>query len=383
MPHAVCWAAAPRLIWTMVVANFVTFASYLALCGTLLFIVRRTFRVMSRDWALFVVGFALFIVACGSTHLMDVVTTWIPVFWMDAVASIVTAVLSACVALMLMRRAGPITFAVNDYAERLRNTEQEKDRIRDRLLSARKTDDWSRMSAAISHEVSQPLETIGNLLYLIRTDTSSTSEQTRDLARQAQEEVNRVVVISRSMLQFHRESAAPEAISLRSVVESVRFLLESVIQGKRIDFQILGDEDLAIQAFPGETRQVVLNLARNACEATAEGTTVCLKLTRRDDGAELEIIDHGPGISPDILPHLFDFGRTTKGDQGNGLGLWTVRQIVQKHGGTIFADVHHQGGARFVAWWPMRYAAPEPVTLPLSPERSRSLAALSTHGVAS
>ncbi len=78
MPHAVCWAAEPKLIWTMVVANAVTFLSYVSICATLLILVRRTRRVIARDWAYFLVGFALFIVACGSTHLMDVVTTWIP-----------------------------------------------------------------------------------------------------------------------------------------------------------------------------------------------------------------------------------------------------------------------------------------------------------------
>jgi len=112
MPHAVCWAAAPHLVWTMVVANLVTFLSYVTLCGALLLIAGRTFRNMARDWVWFLVGFALFIVACGSTHLMDVITTWIPVFWIDAWTTIVTAVLSAYVAIMLIRRAGHISFAI-------------------------------------------------------------------------------------------------------------------------------------------------------------------------------------------------------------------------------------------------------------------------------
>ena len=74
MPHAVCWAAAPRLIWTMVVANSITFLSYVSICITLLVLVRKTQRVIARDWAWFVTGFALFIVACGSTHLLEVIT---------------------------------------------------------------------------------------------------------------------------------------------------------------------------------------------------------------------------------------------------------------------------------------------------------------------
>ncbi len=50
VPHAVCWAAAPHLIWTMVVTNFITFLSYVTICLTLLYMVRRTGRVIARDW---------------------------------------------------------------------------------------------------------------------------------------------------------------------------------------------------------------------------------------------------------------------------------------------------------------------------------------------
>src|SRR5436305_14323102 len=84
VPHAVCWAASPSLIWTMVVTNAITFLSYVTICFTLFYLVRRTRQVIARDWAWFAVGFALFIVACGSPHLMDVVTTWIPPFSIGA-----------------------------------------------------------------------------------------------------------------------------------------------------------------------------------------------------------------------------------------------------------------------------------------------------------
>lgn len=357
MPHAVCWAGAPRLIWTMVAANFVTFVSYSALCGTLLYIARRTFRVISGDWVWFVVGFALFIVACGTTHLMDIVTTWNPIFWVAAAVSVVTAVLSAYVAVMLMRRAGGVSFAINDYAQRLLNTQEEKDRMRDQLMAARKMEDWSRMSAVISHEISQPLELIGNLLYLIRSE--AVSEETRHMTRQAQEEVGRVITISRSMLQFHRESVVPEMVSLRQVAESVQLLLQNIIRHKRIHFEIEAWEDVSIEAFPGETRQVVLNLARNACEATAEESTVRLRFTPRGHGVQFEVTDQGSGIADTVVPYLFDFGRTTKGKDGNGLGLWTVKQIVSKHGGTIYADTRYKRGARFVVWWPKQYRSAE------------------------
>jgi signal transduction histidine kinase len=355
MPHAVCWAADPKLVWTMVAANFVTFLSYFSLCGTLLFIAKRTSTVMARDWARFVVGFALFIVACGSTHLMDVVTTWIPVFWLDAWTVIVTAVLSACVALMLHRRAGKISFAINDYASRLTTTVLEKDRMRDELIAARKLEEWGKMSATISHEISNPLEAIQNILYLLETDPEASAE-TVELAQQAREEVGRVITISQSTLSFHRESASPEQVDLRSVAESVSFLLRSVIMEKEIDFRIVGDRATSIEAFPGETRQVVLNLARNACEAvTRPGSKVTIELNDKAGAVELKVTDEGTGIDETIASSLFEFGKSTKGDKGNGIGLWTVHQIVAKHGGEISLDTQYRNGARFVVLWPKHY----------------------------
>jgi signal transduction histidine kinase len=365
VPHAVCWAASPGLIWTMVVANAVTFLSYVSICLTLLLIGRRTFRVMARDWIWFVVGFALFIVACGTTHLMDVVTTWIPVFWLGAWAVIVTAVLSAYVAVALIYRARNVSFGINDYARRLANSEQEGRRMRDQLLAARKLEDWSRMSAVISHEISNPLESIQNILYLIQTGSGDPSE-TAALATQAEEEVRRVIEISRSTLSFHRESPRPEPVDLLVAARSVEFLLAALIQQKGIDFQVAGDGDLRVEAFPGETRQVILNLARNACEAVSEPRSVVrLTFTPSADSVELQVTDQGHGIDPRILSNLFEFGRSSKGDRGNGLGLWTVRQILVRHGGSVAIDPSYREGARFIVSWPRRYAGDATADAPL------------------
>jgi signal transduction histidine kinase len=365
-PHAICWAAAPHLVWTMVVANFITFASYVSICGTLLYIARKTIRVMARDWIFFVVGFALFIVACGATHLMDVITTWIPIFWVDATTVIITAALSAYVAVQLIRRAQHVAFAINDYSARLDRTQAEKDNMRDKLVASRKLEDWSRMSTVIAHEISNPLESIQNILYLLRTAPDA-SDEVIHLATQASDEVARVVTISRSTLAFHRESIRPEQVDLSAVLQSVRFLLKSIIKENRIVFELAGDGDFHVEAFPGETRQVVLNLARNACEATRPGSRVTITLANIGSSVELSVTDHGPGIAPAQLPHLFDFGHTTKGKEGNGMGLWTVRQIVEKHGGSIGIDPDYHEGARFVVHWPRTFSGTRAATHELAP----------------
>jgi signal transduction histidine kinase len=355
MPHRVCWAADPHLVWTMVITNAITFLSYVSICFTLLFMVRNTRRVIARDWAWFAVGFALFIVACGSTHLMDVVTTWIPVFWIDAWTSIITSILSAIVAVLLIRRVSIIAFSINDYADRLANTEAEKQQLRESLLAARKLEDWSRMSAAVAHEINNPLEAIQNLLYLIRT-SDAVSAEVVELAQQAAEEADRVVTISRSTLTFFRQTNEPEPVDLLLAAESVKFLLGRLFQKKHIAFEVHSAGDLVVDAFPGETRQVILNLVRNACDATVElDTTVSLTLTGHDDDVEVVVADQGAGIPAAALRTLFQFGSTTKGEQGNGMGLWTVRHILTKHGGEVRVESIVGEGTRFILRWPRKF----------------------------
>jgi signal transduction histidine kinase len=358
MPHAVCWKADPRLIWTMVVTNGITFLSYLSICLSLLYITRRTRRVMARDWVWFTVGFALFIVACGSTHLMEVVTTWLPFFWIDAATNIITAVLSALVAINLIRRAGVIGFSINDYAARLANTESEQARMREALLAAQKLEDWSRMSTVVAHEIANPLEAIQNLLYLIRS-SDNIPDDVLYLAETASQESERVITISRNTLSFFRQGPDPERLDLRHAADSVCYLLETVMHRQHLKIKIEAEGDTIIDALPGAPRQVLLNLVRNACEATSRpGADVRIQLQGKPSGVEVRVIDQGSGIDPALLTTLFHFGVSTKGERGNGMGLWAARQTLIQHGGTIRVESRIGEGTSFILFWPRVYSAP-------------------------
>ena len=117
-----------------------------------------------------------------------------------------------------------------------------------------------------------------------------------------------------------------------------------------------------IRAYPGEVRQVLLNLVRNACEATERsGARVTVKLTGDVAGVQVVVADEGTGIDPAVLPRLFQFGSSTKGDQGNGMGLWTVRHILHKARGEVTVQSVPGEGTRFTLWWP-RGEATEPRT---------------------
>lgn len=362
MPHAICWRQDQRLIWTMVISNAITFLSYSTICFTLIYLVRKTRQAVSRDWALFLVGFALFIIACGSTHLMKVMTTWIPIFWVDAWTNIVTAILSGYVAIQLIRRAPELGFGINDYAARLANSQIEKARMEESLLSARKLEEWNQMSAVVTHEINNPLAAIQNLLYLI-SESPEISPAVAAMAQQSTEEVRRIATLTRSNLDFFRQDRDPGQVDLLASAESVRFLLNPLIRQRGVEYLVQSTGDCKVTAFAMETRQVLLNLVRNACEATTHrGGQVRVTMQGGPASVNIQVADEGAGVSPSIISNLFQFGVSSKGDQGNGMGLWAVKKIISRHGGTIEVESKLGGGTRFTIVWPRQF--PPSVVLP-------------------
>jgi len=100
---------------------------------------------------------------------------------------------------------------------------------------------------------------------------------------------------------------------------------------------------------PQEIKQVMLNLLTNALDSVEDGGWVRVVIARGDEGAEVEVIDNGCGMTPEVLEHVFEpfFTRRRQG-QGTGLGLSISYRIVSDHGGTITAESAGPGrGATF------------------------------------
>ncbi|HEY2470877.1 MAG TPA: HAMP domain-containing sensor histidine kinase [Terracidiphilus sp.] len=357
MPHAVCWRQDQHLIWTMAITNAITFLSYFSICATLFYLARRTSRVIMREWAFFLTGFALFIVACGTTHLLEVVTTWIPVFWVDAWTNIITAALSGFVAIQFIRRAPDLGFSINDYAKQLSHAQNEKAQVEDSLLAARRLEEWNRMSAVVTHEINNPLTAIQNLMFLIQGNPY-TPNDVKAMANQAADEVRRIGVITQSTLGFFRQDHKPEVVDIRAAAESARLLLEPILRQRDIELIIQSISDCTVTAYPMETRQVLLNLVRNACEATTQrGARVRIGIEGLADEVIVQVEDQGAGIAPAVLENLFQFGRSTKGERGNGIGLWAVKKLVTRHGGSINVVSTVGKGTIFTVRWPRQVAA--------------------------
>jgi PAS domain S-box-containing protein len=224
----------------------------------------------------------------------------------------------------------------------------------------RKTEKLSaaaRLAATVAHEINNPLEAVGNLVYLSRA-TPGVPRQALETLQLAEQELERVAHITRQTLGFYRESGTFDVISVSELIESVLKLFNNKVQSKRIRLE-KQFEECEVRGRAGELRQLVSNLISNAIDATAPGGTLKLDVScvNGEDGPAIQVSieDDGPGIDPRHREHIFEPFFTTKKDVGTGLGLWVSKQIVERHGGSIQASSRGNGltGARFIVLLPV------------------------------
>jgi PAS domain S-box-containing protein len=217
-------------------------------------------------------------------------------------------------------------------------------KTQDALIASEKLAVAGRLAATIAHEIHNPLDSVSNLLYLMRS--GATPEESKQFMDMAEQELTRVTQISRAMLGLYRESKAPVEVDLKETLQEILLLMERRFLDQGVTVLTDLPSAISVPAFPAELRQVFTNLISNAAEAAGPGGEVRVSIEpqsagidaagqKTPAGAIVKITDNGAGIPDEIQPHLFQPFFTTKGERGTGLGLWVSRGIINKHGGAI------------------------------------------------
>ena len=216
-----------------------------------------------------------------------------------------------------------------------------------------------RFTADASHELRTPVTAIvGHANYLLRR-TRPTEEQVDSLTV-VRREGERMAKLVNDLLELARADAGLSIIrdpmNLVEVVEGVKMELEPVAASSGAKIAVSVSEPLIeVDGDAARLKQVVLNLVQNAINAGSKQVTVTLQNEKKD--VRLEVLDDGPGIPSEALPHLFDRffrvdgARSTRGN-GSGLGLAIVRWIVQQHDGSVDVESRVGEGTVFTVLLP-------------------------------
>lgn len=231
--------------------------------------------------------------------------------------------------------------------------ERERELVRSERLAA-----VGKMAAMITHEVRNPLSSIGLNTELLEEELGQLegASEARALCRAITREVDRLAAITEEYLAFARlPKPRLAAEQVNAIAESLgTFVREDLAsRGVSLALDLAGDLPRAM-VDEAQIRQSLLNLVRNGAEAVAShgGGTVTIATRRGGPGrVEVEVRDTGPGIAADALPRLFDPFFSTK-EGGTGLGLALTHHIVRDHGGEIRVAPGLGTGAAFVVSLP-------------------------------
>jgi PAS domain S-box-containing protein len=257
------------------------------------------------------------------------------------------------------------------------------------LVQTEKLAAVGRLAASIAHEINNPLESVTNLIYLASLNPNL-DRQTHAYLEMADAELRRVSSITAQTLRFHRQTVKPVATDIAELLNLVLTLHAHRFTHPGVKIETDGLRKAVVRCKEGDIRQVLNNLISNALDALvppapypvategadsspdllspdplspdpsepdlfapaitaapslrgAPGTAgrLLLRSRRATDwktgrsGVRVTVADNGEGMSAATQARAFDAFYTTKGPDGNGLGLWVSIGIIKNHGGQI------------------------------------------------
>lgn len=337
--------------------------AYLAIPIILVYFVLRRRGDIPFHWVFLMFG--LFIVSCGTTHLMEVIVSYTPLYRLSGLIKIITAVVSWATVLALIPIV-PRALALRtpealerEVADRTRELSAANQALQHEIEERRRVEaELSRVDrykdefiALLSHELRNPLAPIMNSVQILRLreqnkepdeytlrSLDTIERQTRQMARLVDDLLD-ISRIKQGKFQLQREN-----IRLDTVVQQAVEMSRPLIEARRHRLVIsLPPEPVHLHADPIRLAQIFSNLLLNAAKYMHEGGEIWLGAERDNGKIQVSVRDRGMGIPQEMLPQIFNLFAQVKGtirhDQGGlGIGLALVKSLVEMHGGSVEAS---------------------------------------------
>jgi signal transduction histidine kinase len=398
-PHGYCLSWEPGLIALHVVSDGLITASYYSIPLAIALLLLRRGDV-AFGWMAWL--FAIFIMACGTTHLMGIWTLWYPDYLTDGIVKAVTAVASVMTAaalwpllprLVALPSPGLLLQAnerlTQQIAERdaavtaLRVETAERERAEGMLRQSQKMEAVGQLTGGVAHDFNNLLQVIQANLEAVSVRLAENDPQRRHIER-ALAGTERGATLTQQLLAFaRRQSLRPMAFDVAERIGASAEMLRGMLAVEiAVETQCAGDLWLA-DADPHQLETALLNLAINARDAMPKGgrllisasnalldgvATAGLPDVEAGDYVRIAVSDTGTGMTPEVREAAFEPFFTTKPiGQGSGLGLSQVYGFVKQSRGHITLDSVPGEGTTVALYLRRAVAAAVPVETVTAP----------------
>ena len=400
IPHGHCYLWKPGLVWLHVISDSLIALAYVAISATLAYLVYKTRQEIPFHWMF--LAFGSFIVACGSTHFMEVLTLWHPTYWLSGALKVVTAfasVTTAAILPFLVPQALALVESAKLSEERRSHLEIANRKLEALNEQLKEVDQLkTQFFANISHELRTPLALILGPTEKLLKQEELNSHNRQDLeiidrnARLLLKQVNDLLDVAK--LEAGKIALDYTQVDLAQLIRLTAANFDGLAQEKQVTFTVEAPESLSAQIDVAKVQRILLNLLSNAFKFTPNGGTIrCLLTTQPGepfstdgnvpplvDRAIISVRDSGAGVPVELREAIFERfsqgeGGTTRRFGGTGLGLAIAKEFVELQGGTIRVDDAPEGGAQFTVELPLTAPSDSLLSAPMAqPEQNQDIA---------
>jgi signal transduction histidine kinase len=385
LPHGYCLVWQPELVLLHLIADGFIALSYYSIPVALAYFVAAR-KDLAYGWM--VKLFGAFIFACGTTHWMNIVTLWQPVYWLDGGVKLATAGVSLVTAALLwplipkalaFPSPSDLAKANQELQQQIRNREQAEEALRQlneelEKRVAERTAELSRLNEELarsnkeleqftymaSHDLQEPLRTVTVFAQLLTDRYKGQLDEKADKfidyilggAQHMSELIQALFTYSRVGTQAQKA----EPVDSNSVLEQTLANLQAVIKDNGA---VIVHEPLPTVSMAGsQLGQLFQNLISNAIKFRSEKPPyIQISAEPKEQAWQFAVADNGIGINPEFAERIFViFQRlhTRQKYPGTGLGLAVCKKVVEKYGGRIWVESQPGQGAIFYFTVPLR-----------------------------